>query len=336
MRTRHDAARFFRAPRAWCTVADDTVLVESDAVALTFTGPTAGWLQRAWSAMDGSHTLAEVAAIAVVPSEELSQALAVLAEERLVLDAGALAASAPELFFETYLDECEFWVAEIFAQPFWRAILNGSAPPAVVLGWGIEFYHYVCAANEHMAASVAYCRDDSTVRAWLAEHYVEEADHGEILLNGLAGSLDPDKVASAPPLASTRALVDYLVELAVSDTVAYAATFGVMQQGRAPKTRQLIDAFYDSLTALHPFGRALFDGFRRHALIDVELEHSKLVFERIWEHQGDFSSDQRRRVARAVRDMTEHFILFFEGISDYYGGDGALLPRRVFDFRTVV
>lgn len=333
--TLHARSRPFVAPRARCMATEDAVVIETTELEMAFADELGALLVRAWPAFDGSRRVVEVADAVGVSARQLLAILEPLCEEQLVLDASRLDEAPSELFVDAYMDECEFWVKEIFAQPFWGTVLSGSASASVVLGWGIEFYHYVCAANEHMATSVAYCRDASVIRGWLADHYVEEADHGEILLEGLARTLDRARVSSAPPLPSTRALVNYLSELAISNTIAYAATFGVMQQGRAPKTREAIDRFYAELTMLYPFAAGLFDGLRRHALIDVELEHEKLVFEQICGYRRQLPEETRRSVARAVRDVSEHFILFFEGILDFYSRPGVLLPRRMLNFSTV-
>jgi pyrroloquinoline quinone (PQQ) biosynthesis protein C len=215
-------------------------------------------------------------------------------------------------------------------------LLSGRAERSLVLGWGIEFYHFVEAANEHMAAAVAQCRDGSQTRAWLAKHYVEERDHGSIFLDGLAGvGLDRDLVRRAPPLPSTRALINYLTELASADTFAYAGAFGVMQANREATTRDAIGQFFTFLSGKYPFAMQLFNAFRQHALIDVDLKHQHLALEMMCEGCKELPCDVMARPINAARSVTEHFIMFFESIRQYYGLAGIELPRCAFDVRLV-
>lgn len=85
--------------------------------------------------------------------------LAVLAENGHWIDATAAPeAKTPEEFLAAYYALCDFWTKDIVARPFWETLLSGQASRTLVLGWGVEFYHDVEAANEHMAAVVAHCR----------------------------------------------------------------------------------------------------------------------------------------------------------------------------------
>ena len=268
---------------------------------------------------------------------ELKKTFQVLADEEVVIDASAaFDACTSEAFLDAYFAECRFLTDEIFAQPFWETLLSGRAEHNLVLGWGIEFYHFVDAANEHMAAAVAQCRDGSQTRAWLAKHYVEERDHGSIFLDGLAGvGLDRDQVRRAPPLPSTRALINYLTELASADTIAYAGAFGVMQSNREATTRDAIEQFFTFLSGQYPFATQLFDAFQRHALIDVDLKHQHLVLELICEDCKELGSEVAARPINAARSVAEQFIMFFEGIHQYYGSARMMLPRCAFDVRLV-
>lgn len=77
----------------------------------------------------------------------------------------------------------------------------------------------------------------------------------------------------------------------------------------------------------------MFDGFRRHALIDVASDHGQTVFDAICGKPGLITPDVGRRCVTAVRSLAEHFILHFENIERYYGGGEAVIPRRAFDVR---
>jgi len=325
----------FLAPRLSTAKMQQSFVVADDEVSLQFTGDAVELLEKVCPHIDGQQSLQALAEVAGVSVDRIAAVLDTIAEEYLLIDAAGIINAEAADFQEVYWDECEFWAKEIVAQPFWRTLRAGGAPRAVVLGWGVEFCHFVEAANEHMALSVASCRADKQTQMWFAQHYLEEADHARIFLEGLMRcGLDGEAICIAPPLASTAALIGYLDELATSDCVAYAATFGVMQQSRHKRSKTAVDSIYDTFTELYPFAGGMFDAFRRHAMIDADLSHEKLVLERMASREGGLSPDERHRVARAVRDVTEHFILFFEGIGDYYNVPNAPLPRRALDVRT--
>jgi pyrroloquinoline quinone (PQQ) biosynthesis protein C len=333
----HSASRPLLSTRARTLTSDGQLTVDTPEIELTFTGSSAAILAPVLGRLDGRCRVDEISAQLGLSERELKTTLQVLADEQVVIDAGAaFDACSPKAFLDAYFAECRFLSKEIFAQPFWEVFLSGRAERNLVLGWGIEFYHFVDAANEHMAAAVALCRDGAQTRAWLAKHYVEERDHGSIFLDGLAGvGLDRDLVRRAPPLPSTRALINYLTELASADTLAYAGTFGVMQANREEATRDAVGQFFTFLSGKYPFAVPLFDAFRQHALMDVDLEHQHLVLELMCEGYKELPRGVLARPINAARSAAEHFMMFFESIHQYYGSAGAELPRSAFDVRLV-
>jgi hypothetical protein len=208
--------------------------------------------------------------------------------------------------------------------------LEGRASKSQIFGLGIETYHFVESANSHMANAVAYCRVNIPIRELFGRRYVEEHDHSKIFLNGLVeAAFDKQRVQQSPPLAATFALADYLNELAIADSLAYAATFGVMQANREYADAENVDKFYSFLSDLYPHNAPIFRAFREHALVDVELEHQKLAIEQILSEQDVVTPDQIRSIYSALRSISEFFILFFEEIGSYYGSSQAEIPRRL-------
>ncbi|MEK6321355.1 MAG: iron-containing redox enzyme family protein [Acidobacteriota bacterium] len=333
-----DTARPLLNPYVDYHSAASELQLESGNDIYTFSGQSSNLLKCVLPFLDGTWSVSDLASYSGASTNSLRELLGVLIADDLLLDVSrALVTQSPDDFFRAYLKECRFWSKQIFEQPFWSTLQSGAAPSVLVLGWGIEFLHYVEAANEHMAASVAHCRDRYPTRTWLADHYAEEFNHSEIFLEGLTKcGLDPDQVRSALPLASTRSLINYLYELAASDTLSYVATFGVMQAEGERTTSDGISAFCDRLTGLYPFAEGLFVAVKKHALIDVELAHQDLLIQRLCSRLGSIPADVARRILAAARETAEHFILFFEGINDYYSAPGAPLPRRGIDVRTLV
>lgn len=272
------------------------LLVETDDIVLSFGGSSARLLRDTRLLLSGMERLDRIAARTATSVAELGPVLDVLASEHLLIDAAAMEeASELDSFMDAYFHECEFWAREIVSRPFWRTVLAGEADAAVILGWGIEFFHFVSAANEHMAFSVSSCRDNPHVRGLLANHYLEESHHGDLFLTGLAGvGLDPEQVKSAPPLASTMALIDHLNELAMSDLMAYASVFGVMQQSRAPKSSDAINKFFSLLIDRYPFAESMLSAFCQHARMDVNLDHNELTFEKLCARRWMFSREEKK------------------------------------------
>lgn len=247
--------------------------------------------------------------------------------------APVLEGRSTEVFLSGFRRICDLWAKEWERTSFWNAMHSGEAPRNVVLGWGVEFHHYVESANEHMAASVAHCRHDLVIRKWLAEHYVEEHDHSRHFADGLAEcGLDRESVRVAPPLPSTAALINYLVELA-TDSIAYAGTFAAMRRSVPPSLEEL-NASYTTLIDTYPFAAPLLNRIHAHAKEDFDLDHDTLIIERILRERVTINSDLANRIVRAARGLTEHFVLYFEGIFDFYSQPDAPLPRRRADART--
>lgn len=324
------------SPDAVLQRAGGDLTVDTPDMSYTFHGDSADVLARVQDRLDGSARIEDLARAQGVSPRVLAEVLDVLGEDGLVLDAQAVIdASTPDAFLPGFLQICAFWARELTLVPFWPTLMSGRAPRELVLGWGIEFYHYVESANEHMSAAVAYCRTDSEAREWFAQHYVEEHDHAKMFLEGLAGcGLDADQVRRSPPLGSTRALISYLTELATTDSLAYAGAYGVLHhpQSESSSPRELYGRLAEQYELAAPFLRAVGE----HAALDETLDHETLVLERILRRDGRVTPDAARRILAGARGLTEHFTLYFDGIHETYAGPasaGMLLPRRPLDAR---
>lgn len=308
-----------------------TCIVETRSYEHSFSGWGGELLFRALPLLAGHQTVQQLAEGLHSDVQDLVAVLNKLnVDECLVVDvARVTSAGNGNEFVEALKDESQFMAAEIYSQPFWETVNSGAASKALILGWGIEFYHFVESVNEYMAAGVANCREDARVREILARHYIEECEHSSIFLEGLSEcGLDAGQIRRAPPIASTRALINYLYETGVSNCFAYAGLFAVMQSSRDRMSEDLITAFYEHLSAAYPYAKGMFDAFRKHALIDVQLEHNRTGLEQIVELVPDRVMENSREIVRAARGLVEHFMLFFEGIKDYYGRERVPLPRR--------
>jgi hypothetical protein len=325
------ASRPLLASRAECHPEGADWVVESATTVFTFRGASAELWRRLPPLLDGGHSIADIARALGSAAPSIAAVLNELnADEALVADARrAEAAGTARDFAEALKDECEFWRGEIYSKPFWNLVRSGAASRPVILGWGIEFYHFVEGANEYMAAGVANCREDAVIREWLAQHYIEECEHGRIFLKGLEQcGFSPARVKRAPPLPSTHALLNYLYEVGISDALCYAGAFAVMHSGGERLSRTDINAFYDELCTMYVYAAGMFGAFRDHALIDAELEHNRIVLDQIVDRNPDLVLRRAPQILAAARGLVEQFILFFEGIHDYYAQQRVPLPRR--------
>src|ERR1700736_1823572 len=271
-------------------------------------------------------------------SEQWVELLNPLTRHRLLLDTTAMEdANGVEASLAAYEHECSFWGQDLVGLRFWDVLASGQAPLSVLFGWTIEFQHYVAAAHEHMALAVADCCLGTGAQHWLADHYLEEVDHEEIFKAGLIeDGIGRDAILSAPPLPATSSMIAYLNELAMSDTLAYTATFGIMQQIGQVRTPTLIRSFFEALSMTYPAASGAIGGFRRHALLDSDLDHADLIFERIVRDRNCIDREEARRCARAVRGLSSHFVAFFKNVLHAYGRSDLFLPRRPLDVRGLI
>ena len=278
----------------------------------------------------GATPLALAVRHGVAPND-LDGVLSVLLENDLLLDVerAASAGSGADMA-EALRLEARFWARTIFAQAFWEDLLAGRCSRAQVLGWGVEFYHFVDAANLYMPLGVAHTRHaTAAMREAIARHYIEEMNHGAIFLDGLIGcGVDRASLLAAPPLPHTMALINQLAELAYEGELPYSASFAVMQPGLCMPTKAALGLFYGRLGQLYPYAAPLFKAFQRHAALDLDLQHEEALFYRLCREQPGLSGNQCRLASETMRSVAELFILFFEGIRDSYAGADAFAPRR--------
>lgn len=314
----------------------DSFIAATPTSKYTFSESSAHALYSVHKELIGKSTIEALAADFRLDLEELTGVLEVLNQDGWLIDADApLKAQSVTQFITALKEECLFWNRDMYAQPFWKPFHSGAANREQVLGWGLEYYHFVESANEHMAMGVAYCRDKFRLRELMIQHYIEEWNHSEIFLRGLVKSgMSEVMVKTSRPLETTRALIDYLNELAYYHPLAYSACYLVMQDGREKTEEKTVNDYYDKLSAHYPYAAPMLDAIRKHALIDVGLDHHKTPLERyLEEHPEALTEEARQIIVAATRGTSEHFVQFFEGILDHCGKAGANLMRRPVDVR---
>ncbi len=318
------------SPQARMTAAPGALSLTGDQTSVDYTGDGAAVVAALISRLDGQRLIREIAAGLGIAADQVAALLAPLHEEALIIDAALDRHDlSNEEFFAGFRRECSFWSRHVFARRFWTELRAGTAPLSMVLGWGIEFYHYVRSAEEYMAAGVAHCSESWRARQIVSRHFVEEVGHGEIFLQGLvACGLSPTRVETAPPLAATRALTNVLMESAIEGVLPYTACFGLTQPDATPPELGEHERFYDGLRSHYPAASGLFDAFLAHARIDATQKHDRTTFEQIFELRGGADRSERREILRSVRRLAEHFVLFHDQIVDFYADPMCQIPRR--------
>lgn len=275
-------------------------------------------LRTILNGMDGSRNISELSKLSGI-SEGNVEALAMqLKQENLVSDASAPdKVMSGEEFWEVHNDYCQDWLDKIAAHEIWPILTEGKADIAVVLGFVIEKYHYIEGAHEHMAYAAANA--DPRIATDLTRHFIEEYTHGDIYLRGLASMFPEETIVRSIPLPSTRALVNYLNELALTDSYSYYAANEFLQKteniDEGPESP--VEKFYKALEKHYDLPRAICTSMRAHTKLDQELGHDN-VFKEMCEKLGDVPMDNVNQYLQATQRIAEHLEYFLDGILSWY------------------
>ncbi|HKO63261.1 MAG TPA: hypothetical protein VJV03_19010 [Pyrinomonadaceae bacterium] len=287
--------------------------------------------------LNGSESIDDIACVNGISTAQLQRPLSALAERGLVIDTHAmLNAKATEQLLESFVIESCFWSREVLTTRFFRRLRAGDATSNLISGWVIETFHYVAAANEYTAAAVAYCHDNLTTRRRLADRYFEQHQESEVLLKGLvAAGMESSRVVKSFPLASTRALINFLTELAITDWLAFSGALEIVYAVNRGTLDQNIAEYYEQLAQQYPFASEVLDSMAAFASgSDLARRQGGFLLQAIIDSAATEGSSTGNRLVTALRDTYEHFALFFEGVEDYYSEPHILLPRRPLDIRT--
>ncbi len=308
------------------TADAQSLRVDTAGERLTFTGAGATHLAALLPRIDGARGLPELVAESGLAGPALVRLLDPLRE------AGCLAlcdpAGGPAVRRESFAATARLFNRNVFAGRFFQRLEAGTLERAQVLGWAVEFTHFIAAANRYMSAGVARIPPRSPLARAAAAHYVEEAGHYAIFRRGLtACGLDAALVEAAPPLASTQALINALSELAFASEIEYLALFAVMRPLQGPGALREEPAALSRLAALYPYAAGFFAALAEHAAEDQALGHgAPLIYELLELRGDDLTPAAWWRAVGALRRTAEAFELFYDGLLDSYALN-ALVPR---------
>ena len=304
--------------------------IEDENDRIRYSGSSADCVRSILPYLNGTNSTQSIAVSTSISEKNILEHLTPLFASDLVVDTSlAVNSPNPNAFCRALQREAAFWNRTYFNRRFVRHLFSGKASHAQVMGWGIEYYHFIEGANQYMAQGVAHCPPNSPWYDILVRHYAEECDHSDIFLQGLAQcGLDPDTASISPPLASTSALVNRLCEIAVENTVGYAAIFAFMRPVRNGKPVQEDRHAYSALASLYPQAASLFDAFCLHGKLDATLGHGEAPIYTICREQGGLKIHEREAAVQAIRAASESFTAFIEGISRYYTPRSTMVLRH--------
>lgn len=214
-------------------------------------------------------------------------------------------------FMSEFASMCDAWVVDIFLSPFWDLFHSGQATDAQVWTFLCQLYHRTAGADLHNRIAAEQCAEPE-ISALLLRHYEEELGHACILADGLrrCGAAAAAHVNMAP-LASTRALIDFMVEISV-DPVAYLGCYGVFH---APSTirseKDLLEQFAH-YARMYPFAAEAFAAVGRHAALDYQLEHDHIALEEWVKKVGPPGPRDVAAAARGARGAALAFRSIFD------------------------
>ena len=222
-------------------------------------------------------------------------------------------------FYDIHRRYCSHWLQRVYEHPLWHKLTTGTASRAQVLGFAFEKYHYIEGAYEHMAIAAANATPE--MMPHLAEHFIEEYQHGDIYRKGLRSLFPNEVILQAQPLPSTRALVNFLSESAARNSFGYYAGNELLQMTENtsdPDASGSIESFYALMRKHYPYTDKLIDSFIAHTRADQSLGHEN-VFQKMCASVPPLSLAEVKDAMNIVRLMAEHLELFMDGIDAHYG-----------------
>jgi pyrroloquinoline quinone (PQQ) biosynthesis protein C len=285
---------------------------------VTLEGATASLFRKVFPHLDGKKPVGQIAESIAEPAPRVRALIDRLrATGVLVFDDSERSITGQE-FYDLHRRHCAHWLEPIYQHPLWQKLTAGSATRAQVIGFAFEKYHYIEGAYEHMAIAAANATPE--MMPHLAEHFIEEYNHGDIYRRGLRSLFPNDVVLRAQPLPSTRALVNFLSESAARNSFGYYAGNELLQMTENtsdPDQGGSIDSFYGLMRKHYPYTGKLIDSYIAHTKADQSLGHEN-VFQKMCASVPPLTRAEVKDAMNIARMMAEHLALFLDGIDAHY------------------
>lgn len=308
---------FARRPDVKITNFPGLCQVEDRELALSFHDDSADLVGKllAWDC--SGATIDEIASATSYSVRSLEQAIDTLESENFILRMDIPETLNAKDALARARKAGAFWNRYVMSHPFPSRLYSGEATRNEVFGWGIEFCHFVRGAREYMARGASRTAGPTAILSELWSHFVEEAFHDEIFLEGLVSSgIQRSALRRRTPLPSTLALLNFLWEAAEDSDLSYGAIFAIMQPNASKEVA--IQSEYEFLRTAYPYAAPLFDAFQKHDCIDMSLQHSSITLEPLILERKIVSRHDVLQILRTIRSAGEHFAIFFSGIAGHY------------------
>jgi hypothetical protein len=219
-------------------------------------------------------------------------------------------------FSEAYLGICDDWAELVFCSPFWSDFLSGQASQEQVFNFLAQLYFRTAGADVHNLAAVNLCRDEH-LKPHLERHYREELGHAEILRKGIiACGLSGQYALSRGPHATTRALIDYMVD-AAEESMRYLGCYGIFHAPCTVRSKNDLVEQFELFSTMYPFASQGFKAVSSHAQMDYELDHDQLIIVKVASDQGPPNSQGALAALRGARDAARYFRDIFDALHFY-------------------
>jgi hypothetical protein len=279
--------------------------------------------------LDGRHSLPEIAEITGIDEESVRQVATAFYELGLLHHADPADLIDSQAFVEQIEASCEMWGRQVGLHRIFGMLEEGMLRKEVFLGLMLETYHYVNSAARHIATAISHCDNEGLIPL-LSEYFVEEHDHGELILGALERMGMPREHAKdANPLIGTWSLINNLCHIARQDTLAYLACTTLFE-ARADDFEEGAESLQKA-AGLVGYDPKDTEPLISHMRIDIAAGHVGLLRQAM-PIIGNVPARTAHRSVDNLHNLKHSYDQFHDSILDYYGNIGNHIPRLHVDY----
>ena len=280
--------------------------------------------------LDGTKTVEELKASKILPFELVQDVLLVL-DENCLLEDGKVSEFKGKSGLEFFLELVDLhrqWEAGLGESEFSKLFYSGKAPRELIIGWTIEYYHIT--KRTHDCVTPAIAKAHGAIRNHVIEFFHEEYRHDKLLLKSLLTlGFSEEEIANSIPLPYTTSLSNMLAKWSHTDLLSFMASL-FLYEGNASEG-------HDYIEALEKYGlpKEFVAQQGVHNDINVEGEHGNVTRE-FFSLIDYVSPEDQLRVKKNIAMLNQVYRQAINNIAEYYGHEGAELPRTLASLSKVV
>jgi pyrroloquinoline quinone (PQQ) biosynthesis protein C len=279
--------------------------------------------------LDGYHELAEISELTGMSIASVESVVAEMDRLGLFRQEQAMREIPRDQFLRRLDDTCEMWGRQIGYHRLYGELQTGSAPRDVFVGLLIETYHFVKSAPQHISVAVANANNPRWARL-LSEYFVEEYDHGGLILETLARiGVPTDRVAASQPIIGTLSLINMLSEIARRSTLGYLACTALFEARR--------DDYEAGKSDFEAIGRAYgcsaddLAPVVSHVSADLDAGHTGLLADALEDVEAIDAASAHEAV-NYLHDLKHSFDQYHDQVLSYYSDISNYVPRPQVDY----